>query len=46
MSHSQTLEAMGAPAENFTQERKSTPISKILDPSRWSRKQYMFLIVG
>ncbi|KAF9125428.1 hypothetical protein BGW39_007410 [Mortierella sp. 14UC] len=46
MSHSQTPEVMGAPAEVFTQAPNSTPISKILDPSRWTRKQYMFLIAG
>ncbi|KAG0298381.1 hypothetical protein BGZ96_000095 [Linnemannia gamsii] len=46
MSHSQSPEVMGAPAEGFTQVRTTAPISRILDPSRWSRKEYMFLIVG
>ncbi|KAF9548905.1 hypothetical protein EC957_005257 [Mortierella hygrophila] len=46
MSHSQKPEVMGAPAEVFTQVRKSAPISRILDPSRWSRKEYMFLTAG
>ncbi|KAK5822583.1 major facilitator superfamily domain-containing protein [Linnemannia elongata] len=46
MSHSQKPEVMGASTEVFTQVRNSTPVSKILDPSHWSRKEYMFLIAG
>ncbi|KAF9902169.1 hypothetical protein EC991_005215 [Linnemannia zychae] len=46
MSHSQSPEVMGAPAEVSTQAPSSIPISKILDPTRWTRKEYMFLIAG
>ncbi|KAG0376204.1 hypothetical protein BGX24_008122 [Mortierella sp. AD032] len=46
MSHSQTPEAMGAPASVFTQVPNAIPISKVLDASRWTRKQYLFLTAG
>ncbi|KAG0265011.1 hypothetical protein BGZ95_003439 [Linnemannia exigua] len=46
MSHSQQPDVTGAPAQVFTQVSNAIPISKVLDPSRWTRKQYMFLIAG